>query len=190
MMLETRTKLELFLQPYIDQNEGTFDYHALHGFLTGLTICPVDLSEEERNENIFDGEIALTSEDAATLNQLIAKVQTSIDRSFHDEEEGFSLSCEGELDDLDDDELVNWCTGFMAAHFWDQDTWFNSHNVQEVCELLLPIMLGSHIFDDEQEFIEIRKDTQLVEDMLGQIAEVVMELYLMFNAPEDKKAKH
>ena len=116
-MLETRTKLELFLQPYIDQNEGTFDYHALHGFLTGLTICPVDLSEEERNENIFDGEIALTSEDAATLNQLIAKVQTSIDRSFHEEEEGFSLSCEGELDDLDDDELVNWCTGFMAAHF-------------------------------------------------------------------------
>ena len=68
----------------------------------------------------------------------------------------------------------------------DEDRWF-VRDEQEVCELLLPIMLASGLFDDEKEFRDIRKDTQLTEDMCSQIPEVLMELYLMFNSPEEKK---
>ncbi|WP_299726348.1 YecA family protein [uncultured Endozoicomonas sp.] len=185
-MPNTRASLETFLQPFSEKNEGTLDYHGLHGFLTALTICPTDLTEHERNESVFDQKVDLPAEQAKELNRLIQEVQTTIDRGFNDEEEGFSLSCEAELEDHDDDALANWCTGFMVAHFLNEDAWFIS-NEQEVCELLLPIMLASGLFDDEQEFKDIRKNEELVEDMCSQIPEVLMELYLVFNAPEEKK---
>ncbi len=185
-MSNTRAAVEALLQPFTEKNEGTLDYHGLHGFLTALTICPTVLTEQERNENIFDSEAKLPVATAKELNQLIAHMQTTIDRGFNDEEEGFSLSCETELEDHDDDALANWCTGFMVAHFLNENAWFST-NEQEVCELLLPIMLASGLFDDEQEFKDIRKDSKLTEDMCSQIPEVLMELYLIFNAPEEKK---
>lgn len=185
-MSNTRASVEALLQPFTEKNEGTLDYHGLHGFLTSQVICPVALTEQERNENIFDSESQLPAATTKELNQLIAKMQTAIDRGFNDEEEGFSLSCEAELDDHDDEALANWCTGFMVAHFLNEDVWFAT-NEQEACELLLPIMLASGLFDDEQEFKDIRKDSKLTEDMCSQIPEVLMELYLIFNAPEEKK---
>ncbi len=48
-------------------------------------------------------------------------------------------------------------------------------------------MLASGLFDDEQEFKDIRKDSKLTEDMCSQIPEVLTELYMIFNAPEEKK---
>ncbi len=186
-MSNTRASVETLLQPFTEQHEGTLDYHGLHGFLTALTICPVKLTEQERNESIFDSETQLPKATTKELNELIAKMQTAIDRGFNDEDEGFSLSCEAEeLEDHDDEALANWCTGFMVAHFLNEDVWFST-NEQEVCELLLPIMLASGLFDDEQEFKDIRKDGKLTEDMCSQIPEVLMELYLIFNAPEEKK---
>ena len=188
-MSTTRASLEALLHPFTEKNEGTLDYHGLHGFLTALIICPASLTEEERNENIFDSEIPLPEATSKDFNQLIIKVQTAIDRGFNDEEEGFSLSCEAELDDHDDEALANWCTGFIVAHFLNEEVWF-AINEQEVCELLLPIMLASGLFDDGQEFKDIRKDSKLTEDMCSQIPEVLMELYLIFNAPEEKKPHH
>ena len=185
-MSNTRASVAALLQPLTEQNDGTLDYHGLHGFLTALTIRPVELTEQERNEHIFDGAVTLPDATARELNQLIATMQTTIDRGFNDEEEGFALSCEAELEDHDDDALANWCTGFMVAHFINEQDWFVADE-QDVCELLLPVMLASGLFDDEPEFQEMRKDNKLTEDMCSQIPEVLMELYLMFNAPEEKK---
>lgn len=185
-MSNTRASVAALLQPFAEQNDGTLDYHGLHGFLTALTICPVELTEKERNEHIFDGETTLPDATARELNQLIATMQTAIDRGFNDEEEGFTLSCEAELEDHDDDALANWCIGFMMAHFINEEDWFVTDE-QEVCELLLPVMLASGLFDDEPEFQEMRRDDKLTEDMCSQIPEVLMELYLVFNAPEEKK---
>ena len=184
-MLELQSSLDALLEKY-SPDEGTLDYHGVHGFLTAMTICPVEVNQQQVFEAIFDGEVKLPEADAEQLDQYLALIMTDIDRGFNDEEEGFSLSCEADLDSHDDDSLANWCIGFMVAHFLDEDLWF-TRDEQEVCELLLPIMLASGLFDDEDEFKEIRKDTQLTEDMCSQIPEVLMELYLMFNSPEEKK---
>lgn len=184
-MSNIQSSLEAFMGNHaID--EGTLDYHGVHGFLTAMTICPVDVNQQEVFEAIFDGEPKLSESEVNTLNEYLSVVLTGIDRGFNDEEEGFTLSCESELDSHDDDSLANWCIGFMAAHFLDEDRWF-AQNEQEVCELLLPVMLASGLFDDEPEFRDIRKDSKLTEDMCSQIPEVLMELYLMFNSPEEKK---
>lgn len=180
-----QTSLETLLDTY-STDEGTLDYHGVHGFLTALTICPVELTQQEVYEAIFDGPVNLPEHEAKHFDELLALILTDIDRSFNDDEEGFTLSCEAELDHYDDDALANWSIGFMVAHMLDEDGWF-IQNEQEVAELLLPIMLASGLFDDEQEFKDIRKDVRLTEDMCSQIPEVLMELYLIFNSPEEKK---
>ena len=50
-------------------------------------------------------------------------------------------------------------------------------------------MLASGLFDNEPEFRDILKDEKLSNDMYSQIPEVLMELYLMFNSPEDVHSK-
>lgn len=184
-MLDLQSSLDALLDKY-SIDDGTLDFHGVHGFLTAMTICPVDAGQQEVFAAIFDGDISIPEADAERLDQYLALILTDIDRGFNDEDEGFTLSCEADLDSHNDDPLTNWCIGFMVAHFMDEKRWF-APNEQEVCELLLPIMLASGLFDDEQVFKDIRKDTQLTEDMCSQIPEVLMELYLMFNSPEEKK---
>lgn len=186
-MLKMQDHYEDLLGSYLDEHEGALDFHGLHGFLTALTIMPTAMTPAERNEHLFDAEgIELPNSVESEFATLISNMQTQIDRGFHDEENGFTLSCEAEIEDAQDDVIANWATGFMVAHFINEDAWFAAHE-QEVFELLLPIMLASGLFDDEEEFITIRKDEELVENMVAQIPEVLMELYLLFNAPEEKK---
>lgn len=187
-MLELQSSLDALLDKH-SIDDGTLDFHGVHGFLTAMTICPVEVDQQEVFAAIFDGDVNVPGADAEQLNQYLALILTDIDRGFNDEDEGFSLSCEADLDSHDDDSLANWCTGFMVAHFMDVEPWF-ARDEQEVCELLLPIMLASGLFDDEKEFRDIRNDAQLTEDMCSQIPEVLMELYLMFNSPEEKKTVH
>lgn len=184
-MLELQSSLDALLDKH-SIDDGTLDFHGVHGFLTAMTICPLEVGQKEVFAAIFDGDVTVPEADSERLDQYLALILTDIDRGFNDEDEGFTLSCEGELDTHDDDSLTNWCIGFMVAHFMDEDRWF-IRDEQEVCELLLPIMLASGLFDDEEEFKEIRKDSKLTEDMCSQIPEVLMELYLMFNSPEEKK---
>lgn len=184
-MLELQSSLDALLDKY-SIDDGTLDFHGVHGFLTAMTICPLDVGQQEVFAAIFDGDVSIPKADAEQLDQYLALVLTDIDRGFNDEDEGFTLSCEDELDTHDDDSLTNWSIGFMVAHFMDEDRWF-ARDEQEVCELLLPIMLASGLFDDEKEFKDIRRDARLTEDMCSQIPEVLMELYLMFNSPEEKK---
>ena len=130
------------------------------------------------------GTVSLEKEDRATLNDALNTVTRSIDREFN-EEEGFTLSCEEELDNPDDEALFDWCGGFMEGYFLNEKQWF-AENEQEVCELLLPVMLASGLFDDEPEFEDILEDEELTEDMTSQIPEVLMEL---FNSPEEATNK-
>ena len=184
-MLNTRSTIEHLLTRYSE--EEPLNFHAVHGFMTALAICPVDLSEAERNEILFDGQVSLKEDDRKVLNKALTDVARSIDRQFN-EEEGFTLSCEEELDDPEDEALFDWCGGFMEGHFLNEKQWFVEHE-QEVCELLLPVMLASGLFDEEPEFQEILNNEELTEDMTSQIPEVLMELYLLFNSPEEATSK-
>ena len=167
--------------------EDPMNVHNVHGFLTALMICPAGIDRPEMFEIMLDGKPSLTSDASKQLDSCISSLEDSIDRAFNSEE-GFILSCESDLDQPDDSALAEWCTGFMEGHFLAEDNWFTEHE-QEVCELLLPLMLASGLFNEEPEFRDILKDPKLTEDMCSQIPEVLMELYLMFNSPEDVHKK-
>ena len=173
------------LDPLLEQysQEDGYTFHAIHGFLTAMAICPFELSEADRNEIIFGEIVSLKESDNTQFNQVLESLSRLIDREFNNEDEGFSLSCD-EYADEDDEDLMDWCCGFVQAHILNEENWFQD-NEQEVSELLLPVMLGSGLFDDEPEFEAILENEQLTEDMCSQIPEVLMELYLLFNSPEE-----
>ena len=172
-MQNTRSTIEHLLTQY--SKEEPLNFHAVHGLMTALAICPAELTEAELNEILFDGPASLKQDDQKALNEALSVVSRDIDRQFN-EEEGFTLSCEDELDDPEDEALFDWCGGFMEGHFQNESQWFGEHE-QEVCELMLPVMLASGLFDEEPEFEEILNNEELTEDMTSQIPEVLMELY-------------
>ena len=57
-----------------------------------------------------------------------------------------------------------------------------------VSELLLPIMVGSGLFDEQPEFEEIANNLDLANEMVAQIPELLTALFLLFNAPDEKPA--
>ncbi|MDP0561796.1 MAG: YecA family protein [Candidatus Endonucleobacter sp. (ex Gigantidas childressi)] len=168
-------------------NEYSMSYHRAHGFLTALTICPTNIKIDTIREAILGEGAVLANQDTRTLDKTICLLTDEIDRSFNNED-GFTLSCKEEQSNFTAT-IEEWCIGFMEAHFLAVDAWFKEHE-QEVCELFIPVMLVSGLFDDEPEFSEILQAPSLVEDMRSQIPEVLMELYLMFNSPEDARKKN
>jgi uncharacterized protein len=98
------------------------------------------------------------------------------------------LPCDLDLgEDADDSDLRGWCIGFMEGVFLREESWFENAE-EEVSELLLPIMVGSGLFDEQPEFAEIAKDRNLVDEMIDQIPELLTALFLLCNAPEEKPA--
>jgi len=71
--------------------------------------------------------------------------------------------------------------------FLREAAWFE-HAEEEVSELLLPIMVGSGLFDEQPEFADIAADRNLVDEMIDQIPELLTALFLLCHAPEEKPA--
>ena len=61
-------------------------------------------------------------------------------------------------------------------------------DAEDLAQVLLPIMVGSGLFDEQPEFAEIARDRNLVDEMVEQIPELLTALFLLCNAPEEKPA--
>ena len=121
-MQNTRSTLEQLIEKNA-VGEDSMPFHSIHGFMTALAICPVDIERPEIINIILDGPSSMAGQDKKVFNETLGHIEDEIDRSFN-EEEGFTLSCEADLDDAEDTALEDWCTGFMEAHFLAEDAWF------------------------------------------------------------------
>jgi uncharacterized protein len=171
-----------------DLHEEALDYIAAHGYLTALAICPVDVPEREWIDALFAepphyANDAQREEIESTLIQLKAHIL----RILGSDEE-LELPCDLDLgDDPDDSDLRGWCIGFMEGVFLREAIWFEQAE-EEVSELLLPIMVGSGLFEEQAEFSDIAEDPELVDNMISQIPEILTQLFLLCHAPEEKPA--
>jgi uncharacterized protein len=184
---EQLTRLQAFLDAD-ELHDEALDYVAAHGYLTALSICPEQVPEREWIDALFaepphyrsDAE---REEIEATLIHLKAHITRQLGA-----DEDLQLPCELELGEVpDDSDIRGWCIGFMEGVFLREEVWFGDAE-EEVSELLLPIMVGSGLFDDQPEFVEIAADPDLMADMVEQIPELLTALYLLCNAPVEKPA--
>ena len=58
-MLELQSSLDALLDKY-STDDGTLDFHGVHGFLTAMTICPVEVDQQEVFAAIFDGDVTVS----------------------------------------------------------------------------------------------------------------------------------
>ncbi|MFS0827954.1 UPF0149 family protein [Pseudomonas phoenicis] len=186
-LAEQLTRLQAFLDAD-ELHEEALDYVAAHGFLTALSISTEDVPEREWIDALFAEPPQYASEaqhvevetTLVALKHHIARVLAS--------EEDFELPCDLDLgDDPDDSELRGWCIGFMEGVFLREEAWFENAE-EEVSEMLLPIMVGSGLFDEQPEFADIASNANLQDDMIVQIPEALTALFLLLHAPDEKPA--
>ncbi|VVO45100.1 hypothetical protein PS710_06568 [Pseudomonas fluorescens] len=184
---EQLTRLQVFLDAD-ELHDEALDYVAAHGYLTALSICSESVPDREWIDALFAEEphYADDTEREAIETTLLA-LKAHIARQLASDEE-FELPCDLDLgEEPDDSDLRGWCIGFMEGVFLREAAWFETAE-DEVSEMLLPIMVGSGLFDEQPEFEDIAKDANLMDDMIVQIPEALTALYLLCQAPDEKPA--
>ncbi|PAU64694.1 hypothetical protein BZL41_09125 [Pseudomonas sp. PIC25] len=179
------------LQAFLDADElheEALDYVAAHGYLTALSICPEQVPEREWIDALFAEPPHYRSDtERDEIEGTLLQLKAHIGRQLASDDDP-ELPCDLDLgDDPDESDLRGWCIGFMEGVFLREGVWFEDAE-DEVSELLLPIMVGSGLFDEQPEFAEIARDRHLVDEMVEQIPELLTALFLLFNAPEEKPA--
>lgn len=184
---EQLSRLQAFLDAD-DLHDEALDYVAAHGYLTALSICPEQVPEREWIDALFAEPPHYRSDaEREEIESTLIQLKAHIARQLASDDDP-ELPCDLDLgDDPDDSDLRGWCIGFMEGVFLREDIWFENAE-DEVSELLLPIMVGSGLFDEQPEFADIARDQDLMSEMVQQIPELLTALFLLFNAPEEKPA--
>jgi uncharacterized protein len=184
---EQLTRLQVFLDAD-ELHEEALDYVAAQGYLTALSMLTKPVPEREWIDALFAEEPNYA--DAAereAIETTLVQLQAHIARQLASDEE-FELPCDLDLgEDPDDSELRGWCIGFMEGVFLREEAWFETAE-DEVSEMLLPIMVGSGLFDEQPEFADIASNADLQQDMVIQIPEALTALFLLHQAPDEKPA--
>jgi len=185
--VEQLTRLRVFLDAD-ELHEQALDYMATQGYLTALCICPEPVPEREWLDALFAEPPHYQDEaECEAIEGALIQLKIHIARLLAADDD-LELPCTLELgDDPDDSDIRSWCIGFMEGVFLRESLWFERFE-EEVSELLLPIMVGSGLFDEQEEFADIAQNPRLAGDMLAQIPETLTALFLLLNAPEEKPA--
>ncbi|MEL0636824.1 MULTISPECIES: YecA family protein [Marinomonas] len=180
--------LEAFLES--DRvHEECQNFVMAHGFLTALAICPITISEEQWLPVIFEDTPKFESEkEEKHILQLLSRLSLEIQKELESEDE-FVIPCEIEMGSSAEElsELQEWTTGFMEGVFMTEKHWFDSEKEEVIAELLLPIMVASDLFDDE-EVVQIRQSEKLTKSCIDQIPDVITDLFLVLRTEPEKRA--
>jgi uncharacterized protein len=184
---EQLARLQVFLDAD-DLHEEALDYIATHGYLTALCICPEPVPEQEWIDALFSEPPHYADDtEREAIESTLVQLKAHIARQLASDED-MELPCDLDLgEEPDESELRGWCIGFMEGVFLRESVWFEEAE-EEVSELLLPIMVGSGLFDEQPEFADIAEDYELVDEMIAQIPELLTALYLICQAPDEKPA--
>lgn len=179
--------LENFLDSELVHEECQ-NFVMAHGFLTALSICPAEHLPKEWLDIVFEQTPQFTdkkqeSKIIGLLERLLLDIQKELES-----EDGYVVPCELELSSNPDElsELQEWASGFMEGVFLTERHWFETEKEDAVAELLLPFMVASDLFEDE-EVSQIKSNQKLTQSCIEQIPEVVTDLYLALRTEPEKK---
>ncbi|TBR38572.1 YecA family protein [Marinomonas agarivorans] len=192
MMHQPLDDLELeTLENFLDSDQVHEECHnfiTAHGFLTALSISPATLPQEQWQTILFEELPQFASEkEEQKIRNLLTRLQLEIQKELESEDD-FFVPCDLELAEHADElsELQEWASGFMEGVFLTESHWFASEQEDRVAELLLPFMVASDLFDDE-DVMQIRSNPKLTQSCIEQIPAILTDLYLIFRTEPEKK---
>lgn len=165
------------LQTFLKQQPDTLSWVETHGLLCAIATGPTAV----------DGwQDAIFLEDDQPLPAAIAQVLVQLaERISSDLGAGDAITLPCRLDPYEEQEgedLVSWCTGFMAGVFASEERWY-AGDEEQIANLLLPFLLISGL-EEGDELDELWDNTQLVRQMALGLPSLLEELFLYFHAPD------
>lgn len=154
---------------------SAMDYFELVGAVTAQLVSPAEITDAEFIELITgtDNPPTPPSFFLSLINELRTKIKTEIEQ-----EESLIIPTEAESE-LDC--IRNWCSGFCQVYFCTEEKWFEKDE-ELVGELMLPILALSGLLDEDESFIDIKDNLELLEAFCDQLPDLVLDLYLLFHS--------
>ena len=160
------------------ERSDSFDFFAVHGFLTGMHTGPVPCDVSTVLEAAFDEKTGFSPGQMSQLEDLLLKLSKEI-QAWLDSGVDFPVPTDLTLlDDEGEPPLESWAMGFMSAVILNEEAWY-SEREDLVAQHLFPIMYASGLFMDEPEMADIDEDAELSDQICGNIPAAIVELYLM-----------
>lgn len=179
------------LENFLDSDavhEDCQNFVMAHGFLTALAICPNSPQPSRWLPIVFEETPDFTSEtEQKHIENLLIRLLGDIQKELESEED-FLVPCEIVVssDPNELSELEEWSSGFMEGVFFTERSWFETEKEAEIAELLLPFMVASGLFEDE-EVQQIRDSEKLTQSCIEQIPQLVTDMFLVLRTEPEKK---
>lgn len=157
-------------------------YGEAHGYLCALAIQPGPFDPAHALKEILGGNVS-DSVDAAML-ETIQTIHADLLQQLSNGDAP-ELPCDPDAESDTESEqppLQSWAVGFMEAFFQQPEAWSGPPE-ELVGELTLPILCVSGLLD-EDELQDIADHPDLVLSMCDQIPDVLIDLFLLYHAPE------
>ena len=156
------------------------DFIEAHGYLTAAVVSPVPTSDDQLLEEIMgEDSPEIDAEVTEVFRSGIMQLKALIARHLL-MAEALDLPCELSVGtETEPSDLERWCMAFTEKHFMNEDAWFTGDE-NTVANLLLPIICGSGLVDDE-EIHKIREQAELFINMLEDIPELMVDLYAHYH---------
>ncbi len=171
------------LLTFFYSEEEDADLFITLGYVTAQALQPAEFDAAHWLKQLLSKPV--TGAQGEQLNNLLTLAAKAARQGFY-QGGGIELPFNLDMETEDDEnEITDWCAGFMQAIFEKEDTWFAT-NEHAIAELLIPIMALSGLFADEEEFIEIEEDPQLMGQLAKQLPDLLLDIYCQINAPAEK----
>ncbi len=172
------------LEEFLDSDavpEESLDAVGAHGFLTALAIAPNHIDPERWLPELFSGIPTYEGEEGTRIPYMLEQLRREISLTLY---RGIvpPLPCPLSLEpDPDSAPLARWCSGFMEGVFLDEQSWF-APDEERMAELTLPLMVASGLFDEDPELERLRRDRRHCRQLVREIPELLVDLYLLFHS--------
>ncbi len=179
-----------YLDDFFDSERvgpDALDLIGTHGYLVALAVAPREVPAATWVAELFQGEPDFA--DDAERERVLALLEQLRHNAIEALEQGLlpELLFELTLDGMPPEEtpIGDWCAGFMEAVFLDEAAWFEGDE-EGAAALLLPFMALSGLFDDEPDMAELAGSPSQLEELVAQLPELVLDLYLLYRVPPEK----
>ncbi|OHV13455.1 YecA family protein [Kushneria phosphatilytica] len=174
-------------------SDEALDLFGAHGYLVAQAITTAPTERDARLTTIFDTPPEF--DDAAQQQAIESALEELCANAARAFEAGDVPDLPFDLDmseeEADQEHPVRlWCAGFMEGVFSDETAWFGNYEAQ-AAELLLPFMILSGLFDEEDpELAGVGQDAKEATRLAEQLPELTLDLYLLYRAPAETPSKH
>lgn len=179
------------LENFLDSDavhEDCQNFVMAHGFLTALAISTEAPAASHWLPVVFEETPNFTSDkEQKHIENILTRLFADIQKELESEDD-FLVPCEIAVssDPNELSELEEWASGFMEGVFFTERHWFETDKEEEIAELLLPFMVASGLFEDE-EVQQIRESEKLTQSCIDQIPQLVTDLFLALRTEPEKK---